>query len=123
MTAVPGKRQGDHPPRAATVRAFLELLGLSRRAGALVSGTHAVRAAVQEGSVHRAILAADAAQGQRGKLIPLLDARRIPYYIGFTREELGAATGRSPVSAVGLTNRALAERAGQLLMSITPESR
>jgi ribosomal protein L7Ae-like RNA K-turn-binding protein len=96
-------------------RALLDLLGLSTRAGALVSGTNAVRAAVREGSVRQVILAADAAEGQRGKLIPLLDARRIPYYIGFSREELGAATGRAPVSAVGLTNTQLAERARSLL--------
>ncbi len=56
------------------------------------------------------VLAADAADAQRGKLIPLLDARRIPYYTGFSREELGAALGRAPVSAIGLLNPQLGER-------------
>jgi ribosomal protein L7Ae-like RNA K-turn-binding protein len=70
--------------------------------------------------VHRVILATDAAAGQQAKLIPLLDARRIPYYIGFSREELGAASGRAPVSAVGLTNPDLAARAGQLLAALPP---
>jgi len=102
-------------------RALLDLLGLSTRAGALVSGTNAVRAAVREGTVRQVILAADAAEGQRGKLIPLLDARRIPYYIGFSREELGAATGRAPVSAVGLTNAQLAARARSLLAATGTE--
>jgi ribosomal protein L7Ae-like RNA K-turn-binding protein len=105
------------------VRDLLDLFGLSARAGALVSGTNAVRAAVREGSVRRVILASDAADGQRGKLIPLLDARRIPYYIGFTREELGAATGRAPVSAVGLTNPQLAERAGELQAALPSTER
>jgi ribosomal protein L7Ae-like RNA K-turn-binding protein len=98
------------------------LLGLSTRAGALVSGTNAVRTAVRDGSVRRVILAADAADGQRGKLIPLLDARRIPYHIGLTREELGAASGRAPLSAVGLTNPQLAERVGELAAALEAEA-
>ncbi|MEX2570628.1 MAG: ribosomal L7Ae/L30e/S12e/Gadd45 family protein [Gemmatimonadota bacterium] len=91
------------------------MVGLSTRAGALVSGTNAVRSAVRDGSVKQVILAADAADGQRRKLMPLLDARRIPYHIGFSREELGAASGRAPVSAIGMTNPQLARRVRELL--------
>jgi ribosomal protein L7Ae-like RNA K-turn-binding protein len=64
------------------------------------------------------ILASDAADGQRRKLIPLLDARRVPYHIGFTQEELGAASGRAPVSAVGLSNASLAHRVRELLSDL-----
>jgi ribosomal protein L7Ae-like RNA K-turn-binding protein len=88
----------------------LDLIGLSARAGAVISGTQAVRAAVREGGVCQVILAADAAEAQLGKLIPLLDARRIPYYRGFSQEELGAALGRAPVSAIGISNPQLGER-------------
>lgn len=115
MTAVQKDNEGNHSPRNTAPRAVLDLLGLSARAGALVSGTEAVRNSVRDGSVHLVILAGDTAEGQRGKLTPLLDARRIPYFIGFTRAELGAATGRSPVSAVGLSNPKLAKRARELL--------
>lgn len=94
---------------------MLDLLGLSARAGAVVSGTNAVRSAAREGGIALVILAADAADGQRRKLTPLLDARRIPYHIAFSREQLGAATGRAPVSAVGLSNPKLAKRTGELL--------
>jgi ribosomal protein L7Ae-like RNA K-turn-binding protein len=96
----------------------LDLLGLSTRAGAAVFGTDAVRSAVREGGVYQVLLAKDAAEGQQGKLIPLLDARRIPYYIGFSRKELGDATGRAPVSAVGLTNPKLASRMGELITAL-----
>ena len=68
------------------------------------------------------ILAADSADGQRGKLIPLLDARRIPYYIGFSQEELGAASGRAPLSAVGFSNAQLAKRVDEMLDALPPES-
>ncbi|MEX2583070.1 MAG: ribosomal L7Ae/L30e/S12e/Gadd45 family protein [Gemmatimonadota bacterium] len=121
MTAVPGKSRGELPPRHVPARAVLDLVGLSTRAGALVSGTNAVRTAARDGNVRQVILAADAADGQRGKLIPLLDARRIPYHICFSQEELGAASGRAPVSAVGFTNTKLAERAGELLAAIAAE--
>jgi ribosomal protein L7Ae-like RNA K-turn-binding protein len=96
----------------------LDLLGLGARAGALVSGTGAVRSAASQGGLYQVILAEDAAEGQRGKLIPLLDARRIPYQIVLTQVELGAAIGRAPVSAVGLTNPDMARRAAELLVAL-----
>ena len=96
---------------------MLDLFGLSARAGALLTGTDTVRSAAREAKVHLVVLADDAAEGQRGKLIPLLEARRIPYFIAFSRAELGAATGRPPVSAVGMTNPKLAGRARQALAS------
>jgi ribosomal protein L7Ae-like RNA K-turn-binding protein len=110
----------DRPRWNPRSRAVLDLVGLSARAGALVSGTNAVRSAIRDGSVRQVILATDAAEGQRRKLIPLLDARRVPYHIGFSREELGAASGRAPVSAVGLSNAKLALRTGQLLAEPEP---
>lgn len=96
-------------------RAVLNLLGLGARAGALVFGTQAVRDAVRHGKVQLVIVAADAAAGQVGKLVPLLEARGIAYDVIFTREELGSAVGRGPISAVGVTNRSMANRAGELL--------
>lgn len=118
MTAVPDNDDSGAPRRSASARAVLDLLGLSTRAGAVAFGTDAVRSAAREGEVHQVLLAKDAAEGQQGKLVPLLDARRIPYYIGFSRKELGDATGRAPVSAVGLTNPKLAKRVGELLKAI-----
>ena len=96
-------------------RAVLDLVGLSARAGALVTGTDAVRGAVREGAVVQVILATDAADGQRRKLVPLLESRRIPYHTIFTRDELGAASGRAPLSAVAVSNRKLGERITELL--------
>ena len=118
MAAVPDNEDSGAPRRSTSARAVLDLLGLSTRAGAVSFGTDAVRSAAREGEVHQVLLAKDAAEGQQGKLIPLLDARRIPYYIGFSRKELGDATGRAPVSAVGLTNPKLAKRIGELLKQI-----
>ena len=115
MTGVPDEGPIPHEPRSKPPRAVLDLIGLSARAGAIVPGTSAVRAAVRDGKVARVVLAYDGADGQRQKLTPLLDARRVPYHIAFTREELGAACGRPPVSAIGVSNPGLASRVGELL--------
>ena len=99
-------------------RRVLDLLGLASRAGALVTGTDAVRQAVREERVHRVFLAEDAAPGQRQKLEPLLQARQVPSHIMFSRVELGSAVGRSPVSALGVTDLKLARRLGELVSAL-----
>lgn len=114
------------PPTAAAGgvphRRVLDLLGLSARAGTLVTGTESVRQAVREERVHRVFLAEDAAPGQRQKLEPLLQARSVPSHILFSRVELGSAVGRSPVSAVGITDSKLARRLGEMARAL-PQSR
>ncbi len=99
-------------------RAVLSLFGLATRSGNLLSGTGRVREGIRDGSVVWVVLAADAAPAQRGKLLALLDARGVPYHIGFRREQLGAAIGRAPVSAVGLTDRGFARRLGELVAAL-----
>jgi ribosomal protein L7Ae-like RNA K-turn-binding protein len=103
-------------------RRVLDLLGLSARAGTLITGTDSVRQAVREARVHRVFLAEDAAPGQRQKVEPLLQARGVPSHILFSRVELGSAVGRSPVSAVGITDTNLARRLGELISAL-PQSR
>ena len=110
------------PPTAAAGgvphRRVLDLLGLSARAGTLVTGTESVRQAVREERVHRVFLAEDAAPGQRQKLEPLLQARQVPSHIMFSRVELGSAVGRSPVSALGVTDPKLARRIGEMVSAL-----
>jgi ribosomal protein L7Ae-like RNA K-turn-binding protein len=93
----------------------LNLLGLAARAGSVLPGTERVREGARDGRLVLALLARDASDHSRGKLLPLLQARRIPFLIEFERVELGGAIGRSPLSAVGLTDRELGQRLEQLL--------
>ena len=99
-------------------RRVLDLLGLSARAGGVVTGTDSVRQAVRDERVHRVFLAEDAAPGQRQKLEPLLQARQVPSHSLFSRIELGSAVGRSPVSAVGVTDLKLARRLGEMVSAL-----
>jgi ribosomal protein L7Ae-like RNA K-turn-binding protein len=113
-------REGsDEPARRAAGRRVLDLLGLAARAGGILTGIDSVRRAAREDHVFRVILAQDAAPGQQGKLTPLLEARQVPFHTLFTRNELGAATGRGPVSAIGFTDRNFARRAGELVGTLT----
>ena len=74
-----------------------------------------MREAARSGRLQLAVLAADASDNSRGKLVPLLEARGMPYVIRFERDRLGGATGKPPLSAVGITDPALARRLGELL--------
>lgn len=94
--------------------ARLRLLGLSARAGAVVPGTERVREAVRAGAAHLVIVAADASDNSRDKLEPLLGARGVPWIVAYDRAALGAAVGRAPLSAIGVTDRRLAERLREL---------
>jgi ribosomal protein L7Ae-like RNA K-turn-binding protein len=95
----------------------LGLLGMATRAGAAVPGTERVREAARAGTLRFAVLATDASDNSRGKLLPLLAARGISHVIQYDRVALGAAMGRAPLSAVGVLDPGLADRLQTLLRS------
>lgn len=95
------------------------MLGLAARARALVHGTDMTRKAVREGEVRCVLLAADGSPAQAQKLIPLLQARKVPFHVCLSREALGSAIGRGPVSAVGITNESFAKRAAVLASALS----
>jgi uncharacterized protein len=101
--------------RMAQAEAALRLLGLAARAGAVVVGTERVREAARGGSLRFAIIAADASENSRGKLVPLLEATAQPHAVAVDRAALGAAVGRGPLSAVGITDASLGDRLRSLL--------
>jgi ribosomal protein L7Ae-like RNA K-turn-binding protein len=93
----------------------LGLLGMAARASAAVPGTERVREAARAGTLRLAVLAADASENSRGKLLPLLTARGISHVIQYDRTALGAAVGRGPLSAVGVLDAGFADRLQTLL--------
>jgi ribosomal protein L7Ae-like RNA K-turn-binding protein len=115
---------GVGPGGRSPARAVLDLLGLAGRARSVVAGTDAVRTAARDGKVRRVILATDTAPTQQQKLTPLLTARSVPFHVVFTRDELGAALGRNPLAAVGITDPNLARRIGELIAALSsPQDR
>lgn len=91
------------------------MLGLAARAGAVVPGTDRVREAARSDNLHFVLIASDLSDNSRDKLLPLLNARQIPYAIVSDRDALGGAVGRAPLSALGITEKKLAARVVELL--------
>jgi ribosomal protein L7Ae-like RNA K-turn-binding protein len=88
----------------------LALLGIARRAGAVVKGTEATRRAIRNGKVRLVILAEDGSEKQQGKVIPLAGARGIPCRKIGARTELGSAVGSVPLTMVGVIGVEFAKR-------------
>jgi ribosomal protein L7Ae-like RNA K-turn-binding protein len=91
------------------------MLGLAARAGAVLPGTDRVREAARSDGLHFVLIASDLSDNSRDKLLPLLNARQIPYAIVSDRDALGGAVGRAPLSALGITEKKLAARVVELL--------
>jgi ribosomal protein L7Ae-like RNA K-turn-binding protein len=91
------------------------MLGLAARAGAVIPGTDRVREAARSDALHFVLIASDLSDNSRDKLLPLLDARQVPYAIVSDRDALGGAVGRAPLSALGITEKKLARRVQQLI--------
>ncbi len=88
----------------------LGILGLARRAGAVIMGSEAVRQSVRGGHADLVLVAEDAAAGQAAKVERLLAHSDVPWRKFGTRVELGAALGGPPYSAVALTRAGFADR-------------
>lgn len=93
--------------RASSVH---QLLGLARRAGAIVPGTAAVRDAIRSGEAKLVLLASDASPAQVAKIRRTMAGCPAPEASLGSRNDLGAALGLDPVSAVAVTSAPLADR-------------
>ena len=87
---------------------LLGLIGLGMRAGHVVVGVDAVRAALQAGKCECVVLADDATPRANAKVARLARARGVPLVQGPGAALLGARLGRPPVMAVGIRDKALA---------------
>jgi ribosomal protein L7Ae-like RNA K-turn-binding protein len=76
-----------------------------------------VRDAARNGTLRFAFVAADVSDNSLDKLLPLLEKRGVPHVVMFTRDQLGQAVGRSPLSAVGITEASFARQLRALLGS------
>jgi ribosomal protein L7Ae-like RNA K-turn-binding protein len=91
------------------------LIGLGARARGIVVGVEQVRAAAKRDALALALVAPDCSAHARDKVVPLLEARRIEWREPLGAEALGAAVGRPAVSALGVTDPALARGMRQVM--------
>jgi ribosomal protein L7Ae-like RNA K-turn-binding protein len=94
--------------RSGRTRAF-ELLGLAQRAGAVERGVDATRRAIRDGRARLVLIADDASAAQLKKITGLLEHRPVPSRPAGGQDELGAALGAPPLSAVAITRQDFAE--------------
>ena len=94
---------------AVTERKLLGLLGLGLRARTALVGVEQVRNAAKRGKLFLAVVAPDASQNSRNKVVPLLQAKRIRVIEGPSASALGAAAGRNATAAIGIDDRDLAK--------------
>ena len=87
----------------------LGYLGLGIRAGTVVVGVDAVRRALQAREIRCIVVAKDASQRAREKVVRLAAALGIPQVGGPGAAELGAGLGKPPVMVAGVKDAALAD--------------
>jgi ribosomal protein L7Ae-like RNA K-turn-binding protein len=94
---------------AALERKLLGLLGLSVRGRLALVGVDRVREAVKKDEVRVAIVAADASENSRDKILPLLVAREVPTIEVPSAAALGQAVGKDTTAVVGVTEAQMAK--------------
>ena len=99
------------------------LIGLGMRSRGAVFGTEQVRDAARHDRLQLAVVATDASVHSRGKLLPLLTARRISFIEFPSAADLGAAVGREQVAAVGILDRQLAKGIQEVARTAPPKAR
>jgi ribosomal protein L7Ae-like RNA K-turn-binding protein len=96
------------------------LIGLGLRGRNVVVGVEQVRVAAVKNRLAYAIVAPDASENSRDKLVPLLNARRVRFAEPLSAEELGAAVGRDTTAAVGIIDGTLARGIRELVEGAPP---
>ena len=79
-------------------------LGLSQKAGKLVSGDFAVKAALKAGTVQLLVVAQDTAPNSKKELCYLAAQAGVPVLELLTRWELGSAIGKGQRAAAAITD-------------------
>lgn len=79
-------------------------LGLAQKAGKVASGDFAVRSALNGGKAKLMLIAGDAAEASRKEMEYLAQTAGVKFATGPSRAEIGSAIGKSPRTAVVITD-------------------
>lgn len=85
------------------------MIGLGMRAGSVVSGDMAVKSALDRGKVKLLVIAQNASERTRNKLIRLAGMKNVPMVFFGSKEELGRLIGKTERSSVAFTDKKMAE--------------
>lgn len=102
--------------------AFLQLLGLARRAGRAELGEDGVGAALAAGKGRVVFLAADAAENSARRAAHFNEGHHaVIMRAPCSKEELGSACGRASCAMLAVTESGLAAAAAEKLAQLDPE--
>jgi ribosomal protein L7Ae-like RNA K-turn-binding protein len=96
------------------------LIGLGVRARTVAVGVQQARNAMQKGTVVLAIVADDASENGRAKVVPMIDAKRIERIGGVSAEALGDVVGKDATTVVVVLDAALARGIREAIASSGP---
>ncbi len=89
-------------------RSALSLIGLGWRARRVAVGVDAAREALRRGVAEAVVLASDAGERAKERLVALAGHKQVPVLTGPDAERMGAVLGRAPVHGVAVLDRQLA---------------
>jgi ribosomal protein L7Ae-like RNA K-turn-binding protein len=94
---------------AVIERKVLGLLGLGVRGRLALVGVDRVKEAVKKNEVRVAVVAADASENSREKILPLLVARGVPTIEVPSAAALGQAAGKETTAVIGVIDAQMAK--------------
>ncbi|PSL51230.1 ribosomal protein L7Ae-like RNA K-turn-binding protein [Salsuginibacillus halophilus] len=92
----------------------LNFLGLTARAGCVISGEEVVLRAMQQHRVHLVLLAEDASPNTKKKMGDKCSTYNVPLCESAPRTELGRAIGKEQRVTLGITDAGFAAKLKQL---------
>ena len=100
----------------------LSLIGLSTKAGKIVSGEFSTEKAVKEGRAYLVIVAGDSSDNTKKMFSNMTDFYEVPMYIYSDKETLGHCIGKEFRASLAIVNEGLAHSVeDKLKQTITTE--
>ena len=97
----------------------LFLLGISRKAGKLISGQETVERAVNAEKVFLIMVSNDASNNTKEKMKSLGIKGKIPVFYCYHSDELGKAIGKRQRKVIGITDKGLAKEIQRRIKLLT----
>ena len=94
---------------------FLSFLGLTARAGKIITGEEMVVKGIQQGKIYLVIVAKDASDNTRKKISDKCNFYQIPYKEAFERDLLGDAIGKASRVVIGISDKGFSQQLEKLL--------
>lgn len=94
---------------------FLQFLGLTRRAGAMLAGEYPCLQGLRSGRGHLLVVADDASANTADRLLQAAMTHHCPWIRRYSKDELGMAVGHSQRAALLITDEGMAGRLLELV--------